>query len=144
MSYYINETTDPLSIGAQQWAQVALEGGNNQGTLLQFDPLFSSIGIAVVNNGTLVGLNLPLHDSQGDAFGAADVPTVLAIAHAGTAPGSTPPCIVFGQLAYWEHSASQAYQALLQALQPSGDFVLGNSAPCIGVDNGGAPYLIQD
>lgn len=143
MSYYINETANPLAIGAQQWAQVGLEGGNNQGALLQFDTLFSSIGIAVVNNGTLVGLNLTLQDGQGDVFGVADVPTVLAIAHADMAPGSTPPCIVFGQLAYWENSANQAYQALLQALQPSGQFALGNTAPEIGVDNGGRPCLIQ-
>ncbi|MBN6100810.1 hypothetical protein JR064_01360 [Xanthomonas sp. CFBP 8703] len=143
MSYSLNQASNPLAIGPQQFAQLDLESGNNQGALLRFSTLLSSVGIAVVSNGNLIGINLPLYDNLGETFTAADVATVLNVLQTGLAPGSTPPCIVFGQLAYWENSASQAYQALITALAPQDAVGLGNVAPAIGVNDGGVPYLIQ-
>ncbi|MBN6111605.1 hypothetical protein [Xanthomonas bonasiae] len=143
MSYSLNQASNPLAIGPQQFAQLDLESGNNQGALLQFSTLLSSVGIAVVSNGNLIGINLPLYDNLGETFTAADVATVQNVLQTGLAPGSTPPCIVFGQLAYWENSASQAYQALITALAPQDAVGLGNVAPAIGVNDGGVPYLIQ-
>ncbi|QNH21795.1 hypothetical protein HEP73_02723 [Xanthomonas sp. GW] len=141
MPYQFEQASSPQQIAERQFASVSLEAGPTTGTLLQFTPFTSCIGVAVNNNGILIGVHLSLFGADGTPFSAESVDEVMRLTGKDQQPGA--PCIVFGQTAYWENSLPAAYQLLLQQLQPNEVYALADLTPGIGVDNLGRPILTE-
>lgn len=118
MPYTIEFSNTPLAIPERTWAQaenVPPVDGDTQPTV-QFTAFSSCIGICARNEtgSRVIGIHLSVADDQGNVFAVNNVPQVSEILQSwGYAPGSV---FVIGQVAVWEQSAQQAYQALLATL----------------------------
>ena len=118
MPYTIEFSNTPLAIPERAWAQaenVPPVDGDTQSTV-QFTAFTSCIGICARNDAgsRVIGIHLSVADDQGNVFAVNNVPQVSEILQSwGYNPATV---FVIGQVAVWQESIPQAYQALLTTL----------------------------
>ncbi|MFK3648465.1 hypothetical protein ACI2IY_08480 [Lysobacter enzymogenes] len=140
MPYAIEFSNTPLAIPERCWGSadnVPPQGDDTQSTI-QFTPFTSCIGVCARNDAgsRIIGIHLSVADDQGNVFAVNDVPTVAQIlASWGYNPASV---FVIGQIAVWQESVPQAYQALLATLGNPPVYSYGDGQYGAGLDTNGA------
>jgi hypothetical protein len=129
MPYALTRAGNVMAIAECQWGTAAV---------IQFTTFISSVGVLarVAGANDVIGIHLVLVDSNENSFTAADVAWVTHVLAGQNYDNTT--CVIMGKTSVWAESASAAYTALVNAVNP-GDRVYGYADGTYGATmSGGA------